>query len=161
MLHAFLVHLLIGILFKEQLSFLSHYFYIHLFIFLNMDQHNFLYLEWGVQSITTVAYFVSQIVLTSAVGSSFRSAPVLFDATKEYNICCFFVVSWTLPYFLSTQSIADSTCNFNWPQFRISHFTKEFCYCWWKIIFKNQNLIAKCAHCSVLQQTVLLFPLRT
>ena len=50
-----------------------------------MDQHNFLYLEWGVQSITTVAYFVSQIVLTSAVGSSFRSAPVLFDAA----FCCF------------------------------------------------------------------------
>ena len=43
-----------------------------------MGQHNFIYLEWGVQSITTVAYFVSQIVLTLAFGSSFRLAPVLF-----------------------------------------------------------------------------------
>lgn len=50
-----------------------------------MDQHNFLYLEWGVQSVTTVPYFVSQIVLILAVGSSFRLAPVLFDTA----FCCF------------------------------------------------------------------------
>ena len=50
-----------------------------------MDKHNFIYLEWGVQSITTVAYFVSQIVLTLAFGSSFRLALVLFDTA----FCCF------------------------------------------------------------------------
>lgn len=50
-----------------------------------MDQHNFLYLEWGVHSITTVAYSISQIILTLAVGSSFKPAPVLFDRA----FCCF------------------------------------------------------------------------
>ena len=61
-MHFLYIYLFEFCLRKGYLFFLI-YFRIHLFIFINMDQHNFLCLEWGVQSVTTVPYFVSQIVL--------------------------------------------------------------------------------------------------
>lgn len=94
--------------FKERLSFLS---VISIFILFDTSiWTNIISFLFRVGS--AISYYCSLFCFPDC--SDFGT----LGALSKFGSCAFWhsiLLFWTLPYFLSTQSIAQITCNFMWP----------------------------------------------